>query len=52
MADNYVSTNMDNGVQVKEALERINAYHPDLFAWSEISNSVTVNLKSLRFIVL
>ena len=46
MADKYVSTNMDNGVQVKEALERINAYHPDLFAWSEISNSVTVNLKS------
>ena len=46
MADNYVSTNMDTGVQVKEALERINAYHPDLFAWSEISDSVTVNLKS------
>ena len=46
MADNYVSTNMDTGVQVKEALERINAYHPDLFAWSEISDSITVNLKS------
>ena len=46
MAENYVSTNMDTGVQVKEALERINAYHPDLFAWSEISDSVTVNLKS------
>ena len=46
MAENYISTNMNTGVDVKTALERIASYQPDLFAWTEISDSVTVNLKS------
>ena len=46
MAENYISTNMNTGVDVKTALERIEAYQPDLFVWTEISDSVTVNLKS------
>ena len=46
MADNYISTNMNTGVEVKQALERIDSYQPDLFVWTEISDSVIVNLKS------
>lgn len=46
MADNYISTNMESGVKVKEALERIESYEPGLFVWTEVSDSVTVNLKS------
>ena len=46
MAENYVSTNMETGVQVREALTKIESYQPDLFAWTEIGDSVTVNLKS------
>ena len=46
MADNYISTNMNTGVDVKQALERIESYQPDLFVWTEISDSVTVDLKS------
>ena len=46
MADNYISTNMNTGVEVKQALERIESYQPDLFVWTEISDSVIVNLKS------
>ena len=46
MADNYISTNMNTGVDVKKALERIESYQPDLFVWTEISDSVIVNLKS------
>ena len=46
MAENYVSTNMKTGVQVREALTKIESYQPDLFAWTEIGDSVTVNLKS------
>ena len=46
MAENYVSTNMETGIQVREALTKIESYQPDLFAWTEIGDSVTVNLKS------
>ena len=46
MADNYISTNMESGIKVKEALERIESYEPGLFVWTEVSDSVTVNLKS------
>ena len=46
MADNYISTNMESGIKVKEALARIESYEPDLFVWNEISDSVTINLKS------
>ena len=46
MAEKYVSTNMETGVQVKEALTKIESYQPDSFAWTEINDSVTVNLKS------
>ena len=46
MAENYVSTNMETGVQVKESLTKIESYQPDLFAWTEIGDSVTINLKS------
>ena len=46
MAENYISTNMETGVQVKESLTKIESYQPDLFAWTEIGDSVTINLKS------
>ena len=39
MADNYISTNMDTGLQVKEALNKINSHHPSLFVWIEIADT-------------
>ena len=46
MADNYISTNMDTGLQVKEALNKINSHHPSLFVWIEIADTETIDLKS------
>ena len=46
MANNYISTNMDTGLQVKEALNKINSHHPSLFVWIEIADTETIDLKS------
>ncbi len=44
---NYVSTTMDTGPLVKEALEKIKNYFPSSFAWVEIPSTVEVNLTSI-----
>ena len=46
MADNYVSTNVESGVKMREALNKINSYKPESFVWIETSKDITVDLKS------
>ncbi len=46
MADNYVSTNVESGVKMREALNKINSYKPESFVWIEASKDITVDLKS------
>lgn len=45
MAGKYISTNMETGLEVKEALEKIESYNPDTYAWTEIVDS-TIDLKN------
>lgn len=46
MAENneYVSTTMDDGPQVREALDRISAYVPASFVWIEVPEGTVVDL--------
>ncbi|MDY3130455.1 MAG: hypothetical protein SOW31_01885, partial [Treponema sp.] len=46
MASEYFSTNMENGPQVKEALDKINKFYPELFSWIEINDTEMIDLKS------
>ena len=46
MASEYFSTNMENGPQVKEALNKINKFYPELFSWIEINDTEMIDLKS------
>ena len=46
MASEYFSTNMENGPQVKEALDKINKFYPELFSWIEINDTEIIDLKS------
>ena len=51
MASEYFSTNMENGPQVKEALDKINKFYPELFSWIEINDTEIIDLKSNEIIV-
>ena len=46
MASEYFSTNMENGPKVKEALDKINKFYPELFSWIEINDTEIIDLKS------
>lgn len=44
--ETYVSTTMETGSQVKEALDRISAYIPAAFVWIEIPEGVSIDLSN------
>ena len=46
MAGNYISTNMETGLDVKKALRNINKYNPDSFVWTEVPDTEVIDLKS------
>lgn len=45
--EQYISGNMDEGLTVKEALDRIAKYNPESFVWNEIPGDVTVDLNDI-----